>query len=746
MPFRHITLVIALAITQTLTAAEVRLGAETPLAQAVEQHPAAFNQLSPSVASNGTGFLAVWADHREGESDSAIYASGLDLDGKPIQPFGQKLAQVGRFPHVASDGRDYVIVYHDETQSYSQRVDENAQPLGPPRALHSGRIPLAIASNGSSYLLLEFARNSPEGNRPVFATLLDRDGSQLQVLNHAFDLLLWVGARDGRYVLLDIHTRICQTCYTVTLHEIGDSGVVTSTPMPFINFPQPSTFSAVASEERVLVTWDPQSTLSSSHYMVFDYDGNVIQGQTEIVGPADGVQAAWDGAEFLITFRSDTLTRAMRVSPNGAPLDAQPVPLGVTPSRFAHASNGSQQMLVWNAPGSAIFLDVYSRAMTSFAQLLTTPETLNLVTLAGAAHLSVQIARGAAGVLAVWRDSNGAVEGILNGQPVTILPEGSQVNGVTVEAGKENFLVAWFDTPLGAPWRLFVRRVGLVDGRLLDAQPIPIFEGRLGTFPSDGADLTYDGSRFLLTWVAEDRVHMTLVNDAGLVVNHRSVIHDDFFSGPTRSRGVSTGTGPLVTYAIRRLISDVGPMRWSFAIERPDATGTDNDTPLPPVLPEIALSHDLPYAVAAGPTRVTFAWAVEHFPNASTLHVTQTTLSGQPIGEPLSVGVTLDGHVVGVELVWNGSEYVLVWSEQRFGSGWSVRAVRLDPFGGSKDATPIEIAEVRPASVPSIAVLPNGVMIGYLRLDALHGNVARTYTRTLERLPALPSRRRAVRK
>ncbi len=176
------------------------------------------------------------------------------------------------------------------------------------------------------------------------------------------------------------------------------------------------------------------------------------------------------------------------------------------------------------------------------------------------------------------------------------------------------------------------------------------------------------------------------------------------------------------------------------------ASSTDNDTPLPPALPDIALSHDLPYAVAAGPTRVTFAWAADHFPNASTLHVTQTTLGGQPIGEPHQVGVTLDGPVTAVEMVWNGSEYVLVWTELRFGSVWSVRAVRLDPFGVSKDAAPIEIADVRTFSVPTIAVLPNGVMIGYLRLDALHGNVSRAYTRTLERLPAQPSRRRAVRK
>lgn len=745
MPLRHITLVLALAITQILTAAEVRLGAETPITSAVEPSPAFSDQTSPSVASNGNDFLAVWADHREGGMQPSVYASRLGPDGRPLQPFGQKLAQIGNAPHVASDGRDYVIVYHDDVQSYSIHVDENGQPLGQARALQGGRIPVALASNGSNYLLLEIDRNSPEGNRPVLATLLDRNGARLQALGQTFDILLWLGVRNGTYVLLDVHSRTCNNCITVTLHEISDSGTVTSTAMPAINVTQAVFVSAVASEDRVLVAWDPHSSLSTADYMVFDHDGNVVKPETTMLGPVNNVLTAWDGAEFLLVWGSDATTKAQRLSPNGAVIDAQPFTLPSGLTRQGFGSNGSRQILVWSDRSLSFFLDVFSRVVTNFAELATTPGVVNLVSLSGTAHLGVQLASGAGGVLAVWDDSNGAIEGFLNGQPVSIMPDGThEASNVVVAAGKENFLVAWVQTELNGSWRLFARRVRLADGRLLDAQPIPIFEGPAGSFPIDRADLSYDGSRFLLTWVSGDHVHMTLLNDAGLVLNHRSIVDTSFFTSFGTSRGVWSGTQFFTAYSLARLVTDVGPLRWSIGLEAADATGTDNNTPLPAALPEIANAQNLAFDVAAGPTRLTFAWA-EDTGIVSEMRVAQTTLSGQPLGEPQRVNVPLDGRVFFTELVWNGSEYVLVWTEFRFGTSWSVRAVRLDAFGVSKDAVPIEIAEVRPFSAPAVTVLPNGVMIGFLRMDTLQGNVFRAYTRTLERLPGQPSRRRAVR-
>lgn len=69
------------------------------------------DQFTPRVAWNGQVFLVVWKDSRAGE---AIYGARVDLDGKVLDPAGIAIATDGgasQFPDVASDGRDFLVVW-----------------------------------------------------------------------------------------------------------------------------------------------------------------------------------------------------------------------------------------------------------------------------------------------------------------------------------------------------------------------------------------------------------------------------------------------------------------------------------------------------------------------------------------------------------------------------------------------------------------------------------------------------------
>jgi hypothetical protein len=62
------------------------------------------------VASNGSGFVAVWADGRRGRY-SDLYASRVNLDGQSKEPRGRLIAERSSYPRIASVGGDYLLAY-----------------------------------------------------------------------------------------------------------------------------------------------------------------------------------------------------------------------------------------------------------------------------------------------------------------------------------------------------------------------------------------------------------------------------------------------------------------------------------------------------------------------------------------------------------------------------------------------------------------------------------------------------------
>jgi hypothetical protein len=130
---------------------------------------AANGQLFPEVASNGTDYLVVWSGHRQRDNSAAIFGvrvSGagevLDASGLEISPAGNHL-----FHKVASNGKDYLVVWEDVTELDSRimgaRVtgagailDAQGLVLSAP-TVQSSRTP-SVASNGTDYLVVWNAR------------------------------------------------------------------------------------------------------------------------------------------------------------------------------------------------------------------------------------------------------------------------------------------------------------------------------------------------------------------------------------------------------------------------------------------------------------------------------------------------------------------------------------------------------------------------------------------------------------
>jgi hypothetical protein len=120
-------------------------------------------QSSPSIAWNGAEYLAVWQDHRGSNYD--VYGARIAPDGTVLDPLGFPISTAGRDqrdPRVVSNGSQFLVAWDDSRganlEVYAARVDGNGT------VLDSGGIDVsngaasdqelpAVAWNGSHYLV-----------------------------------------------------------------------------------------------------------------------------------------------------------------------------------------------------------------------------------------------------------------------------------------------------------------------------------------------------------------------------------------------------------------------------------------------------------------------------------------------------------------------------------------------------------------------------------------------------------------
>lgn len=130
--------------------------------------PAPRSQYLPAVAANGELYLVVWADERESrQNESDIFGARVTADGRVLDPNGIRicsLSGIQSYPAVASDGRDFLVVWQDdrderstESDIYGARVTVQGVVLDPngfriSGAIHPQYAP-SVAFNGRHYLV-----------------------------------------------------------------------------------------------------------------------------------------------------------------------------------------------------------------------------------------------------------------------------------------------------------------------------------------------------------------------------------------------------------------------------------------------------------------------------------------------------------------------------------------------------------------------------------------------------------------
>jgi len=146
---------------------------------------AVFWQESPSIAFDGTTYLVVWQDERSGQHHD-IYGARVDQAGVVLDPSGIAVstsANIERYPSVAFDGTNYLVVWEDYRNTsnpdiYGARLDQSGVVLDPSGIAVStapGRQKFpAIGFDSTNYLVVwdDDRRGEPD----IFSTRISQSG------------------------------------------------------------------------------------------------------------------------------------------------------------------------------------------------------------------------------------------------------------------------------------------------------------------------------------------------------------------------------------------------------------------------------------------------------------------------------------------------------------------------------------------------------------------------------------------
>lgn len=259
------------------------------------------DQLKPAVAFNGTYFLVVWVDYREGGMSSHIYGSRVDTNGTVLDPGGIQVSLIGTVyqdePAVASNGTDWEVVYQQYSTSIDivgAKVQGNGAVVG--RAALCNRadneaVP-AIAWNGSNYLLVwQDSRSAQASSDEIYGCLVTS-----------------ANARSGSEFLIS---------YKPGVPTEGAPGT------------QDKAAVASGSGGTCLVVWEDDRTADSAVYGARITSSGVVQdgGGVKIssgTGDKTAPGVGWNGSSYAVAWRDAGFSRTVRgarVSTGGSVLD-----------------------------------------------------------------------------------------------------------------------------------------------------------------------------------------------------------------------------------------------------------------------------------------------------------------------------------------------------------------------------------------------------------------------------------------
>ncbi|QSQ24342.1 cadherin-like domain-containing protein [Pyxidicoccus parkwayensis] len=644
-------------------------------------------QDEPAVASNGSGYFVAWQDYRQGHYE--IYGTRITSDGAIQDTLGLQLSRGGNSlsrPKVASNGTDYLVVWHAVPESGNARVlasrivasasepdvtpfvvlpDEDSMQLAP-----------SVASKGTDYLVAWMNGGSQQGLRGTrvssTGTILDPAGLTLSTVGHS--ILPWTAmASNG-------------TSYLV-----------------------------VWEDERQNSVGDIYGTRVTSAGVVEAPQGFAIaQGEWSHREPT----VASNGTDYLVAWtdrRTDTEgdIRAARVTSTGTVLDD--LPIATAPGlqgRPAVASDGANYQVIWTDGRNDGYLgELYATSVLSTGEVNAEGWRLSAFS---SQYTGPALAFNGTNHLVIWSISYGG--GALRAMRVTrqgqVLDENGFVVGMSaslqqtpvVASNGEGYLVVWEDSFQGGNNIIGTRVTST--GEVLDPTGLPIdldTGNRGGSQPA----VASNGTDYLVTWVAlrapETAIHGTRITQAGEVLSPHGRRYSPASQAHAAAPSVaSNGTDYLVVAGIWNLEAEV----WPLLGIRVSGDGEGVEALAQPICAHTGC--DLwDTKVASNGSNYLVVWTDSRSSgNGTDIHGARVSGTGAVL-EPEGIAIaTAEDNRRNVAVASNGVDYLVAWSDFRRGSSSDVFGARVAGSGEVLDKDNIAISTAtRWQHLPSITSL-----------------------------------------
>jgi hypothetical protein len=493
-------------------------------------------QWSPAIAFDGSNYLIVWHDQRNGSNNSDIYCvrvslSCVILDSSAIAVSTAPGNQY--YPKVAFDGVNYLVVWEDYRNSsnwdiYGARINQDGVVLDPAGIHisdnnHWQRSPSVVFGDSNYFVAWRDSRNISTTDTDIFGARVDTSGVVLDPLgiavcadsgdqylpSLAFDgnnyLAVWQDGRNFDYwdvygcrvdqsgqPLDSINIPICTANYNQYVPSVVFNGM---------------NFFIVWMDERNLSGYDIYGARVDTNGTLLDSLGIPIS--TEVESQYDPV-LQFDGTNHLVVWADprnslDYNIYGTRVDISGNVLDSTGFALSFS-ANYQYspcvASNGSNYMIVWENYSTNLW---WQSAING--ALIDNQGSISNFVISDTQGLQAfpKIANGGINYLALWVDGRNGASTDIYGCRIDTMGVILDSLGIPISTANYNqyypsaafdginYFTVWRDSRSGSA-DIYGSRLSL-SGTVLDTSGLFLI-------PSAGpSSICFDGTNYLLVWV-----------------------------------------------------------------------------------------------------------------------------------------------------------------------------------------------------------------------------------------------------
>lgn len=485
---------------------------EFPINQQNILNLAPFEQVSPSIAFNGSVFLAVWADTRS-TFDIDIYGARLDASGNLLDPAGILIcgtAAIQRRPVVSSNGDIFMVAWEDE-------------------------------------------RNGSESGTDIYASIVRSDGEVLDpggfAVSTANDLqtLPAIGSAEGNFFVAWADRR-SGTNYDIYGTFVSGSGTV-GTPDGLALCTQSGWQNNPAigfDGSRYFIVWADQRGLSKDIYGTFlKTNGSLSHtngiGIVTLFNNQENPRITWGGTQYFMVWEeyqsgSPTRIHGARVNNNGALMDINGIPIAADPEAACYQPDVTAMDADFFVTYTRSNNDTYDGLAKRVAGNGTVLDDEGIAFSAGNPHSPESaVAFSGTNALVTWinESQTSDIYGTrFNPSGIILDPDGMIISkgynaqyDIDLAFDGTNYLAVWCDTRYNNIGSIFSARIN-DGGTVLDPEAIEVASGDENGWCGEPS-AAFNGTNYLLVWIYGRTLKGARMSPEGTLLDEPFMICDD---------------------------------------------------------------------------------------------------------------------------------------------------------------------------------------------------------------------------